>query len=128
MTQPNFSPRFKQRLLMVAALILLVAIAAVLIISSTVRQQYDTLLATTIKPTLSPPVLSFQATESLFPDGLHRPEVIQLQQRLKALGIPGGAGRPVRQGHPGGHLPLSESEQPGGRRHGGRADPVRPLR
>ncbi len=86
MTQPNFSPRFKQRLLMVAALILLVAIAAVLIISSTVRQQYDTLLATTIKPTLSPPVSAFRPLNPFFRMGSIGPEVIQLQQRLKALG------------------------------------------
>ena len=91
-------------------------------------QQYDTLLATTIKPTLSPPVLSFQATESLFRMGSIGPEVIQLQQRLKALGyyqgeLDGQYGKGTQEAIS--RFQNQNSLEADGM---GRADPVRPLR
>ncbi len=86
MTQPSPQGSFRPKALAILALVLIAAIAFILIRISAVNRSYDTLLATTQKPTLSPPVLNFQATDALFRMGSIGPEVIQLQERLKALG------------------------------------------
>ena len=85
MTQADNQASFSPRVLGILALVLIAAIAFVLIRTSITRQEYNTLLNTTAKPTLSPPVLSFQATDALFRMGSIGPEVIRLQERLKAL-------------------------------------------
>ncbi|MDD4080316.1 MAG: peptidoglycan-binding domain-containing protein [Eubacteriales bacterium] len=86
MTQPHKPGGLKAKALALAALLLIGAITFILIRISAVNQAYQTLLATTEKPTLSPPILSFQATDALFRMGSIGPEVIQLQERLTALG------------------------------------------
>ena len=86
MTQPNKHGGLKAKALALAALVIIAAIAFVLIRISSVNHAYQTLLATTEKPTLSPPVLCFRATDALFRMGSIGPEVIQLQERLTVLG------------------------------------------
>ncbi|MGI6696799.1 MAG: peptidoglycan-binding domain-containing protein [Christensenellales bacterium] len=86
MSQQEKRPSLRPKALAVLALLLIAAIAFVLIKTSATRRAYDALLETTVKPTLSPPLLSFQATDALFRMGSIGPEVIQLQERLKALG------------------------------------------
>lgn len=86
MTQPTPKSSLRPKALALLALLMIAAIVFVLIRISSVNRAYDTLLATTQKPTLSPPALSFQATDALFRSGSVGPEVIQLQERLAALG------------------------------------------
>mgnify|MGYP001036197786 FL=1 len=86
MTQPRPVSGLKTKALALAALMLIAAIAFILIRISAVNQAYHSLLATTPAPTLSPPVLNFQATDALFRMGSIGPEVIALQERLTALG------------------------------------------
>ena len=86
MTQPRPVSGMKTKALALAALMLIAAIAFILIRISAVNQAYHSLLATTPVPTLSPPVLNFQATDALFRMGSIGPEVIALQERLTALG------------------------------------------
>lgn len=86
MTQPNPKRNPRPKALALLALVMIAAIAFVLIRISAVNRAYDHLLATTPKPTLSPPALNFHATAALFRAGSIGPEVIQLQERLSALG------------------------------------------
>lgn len=86
MTQAPRKDPVKAVMLTLLALVLIGAIIFILIRISYVNRAYDALLATTEKPTLSPPALNFQATDALFRAGSVGPEVIQLQERLSALG------------------------------------------
>ncbi len=86
MVQQDKRPSLRPKVLAILALVLIAAIAFVLIKTTDTKQAYDTLLNTTVQPTLSPPVLNFQATDALFRMGSIGPEVIHLQERLKALG------------------------------------------